>query len=188
VPAGFVIESLSADHELDEFDCGTPALNHWLKTWAHHSQRTGSTRTFVMCPEGSKRVVGYHALTAASASREEAPKALARAAWPHQVPLVLLARLGVDQAFKGRQLGAALMRDAFVRTVQAASQVGAVAMMVHAKDDEARRFYEHWGFTPSPLEQLQLFLPLKTIRQSMVEAEADQEQAQDAGRSVSSAP
>ena len=178
--SGFTIEPLAPEHKLDKFDCGSPALIHWLQVWAHHSQRTGSTRTVVVCRKGTKRVVGYHTLTAASASRDETSKALARAAGPHAVPLVLLARLAVDRRSQGHKLGAALMRDAFMRTLQAANQIGAVAMMVHAKDDEARRFYEHWGFKSSPLNPLQLFLPLKAIRHSLLEAEADQEQAQDA--------
>ena len=63
------IESLAAAHELDEFDCGTHALNHWLRTWARHSQREASARTFVVCPEGSRRVAGFHSLAGASASR-----------------------------------------------------------------------------------------------------------------------
>jgi GNAT superfamily N-acetyltransferase len=179
VPAGFTsIGPLAAEHELDDFDCGTHALNHWLRTWARHSHREGSARTFVVCAEGRRRVVGFHSLSAASASREETPRKVARPLAPGlPVPLVLLARLAVDQAFHERGLGRALMGDAFVRTLRAADQVGAVAMVVHAKDDDAVSFYERWGFLPSPLQPLQLFLPLKTIRKATLTVEGGEDHA-----------
>jgi GNAT superfamily N-acetyltransferase len=170
VPQGFTsVEALSRGHELDDFDCGSEALNHWLKTWARHSQRVESARTFVICLEGAGRVVAFHTLAAASASREEAPRKMTRGLGRHEVPLILLARLGVDRKFQRRSLGKALMRDALGRTLQAAEQVGVVALMVNAKDSEARAFYEHFGFEPSPLQPLQLFLPLKTIREAVIE-------------------
>jgi GNAT superfamily N-acetyltransferase len=176
VPDGFTeIQPLDRSHELDDFDCGTPALNHWLNTFARHSQKVGSARTFVLCPEGSRQVVGFHTLVAASAAQEVAPKGVARDAGPHDVSLVLLARLAVDRNYQKRGLGNVLLKDAFVRTLQAANQVGALALMVHAKDEEAVSFYQHFGFRPSPLQPLQLFLPLKTIRRAMVEADKENE-------------
>jgi GNAT superfamily N-acetyltransferase len=117
------------------------------------------------------RVVGFHSLTGASASPEEPPRRVVRPLAPNlPVPLVLLARLAVDRTVQGRGLGRSLLEDAFVRALQAAQHIGAVAMMVNAKDDEARRFYEHYGFLPSPLQPLQLFLPLKTIRRAVLAA------------------
>jgi len=172
VPAGLTrIEPLAPEHELEEFRCGRDALDHWLHTWARHSQRVGSARTFVACSGRSQRVVGFHSLTSASASRDEARRRMARPLAPDlPVPLVLLARLAVDRSFRGQGLGKALMLDAFLRTVRSADHVGAVAMMVHAKDDEARAFYEHWGFLPSPLQPLQLLLPIETVRMAILRA------------------
>lgn len=172
MPAGFTpIDAITQDDELDEFDCGTHSLNHWLKTWARHSHRLGSTRTFVICPTGTRRVVGFHSLTMASVAKEEPPKKVTRSLGLHPVPVALLARLAVDMDYQDGGLGGALLRDAFMRTLQAASQVGAVALMVHAKDDEAISFYQHYGFEPSPIQALQLFLPLATIRKAMIAAE-----------------
>ena len=85
---------------------------------------------------------------------------------------MLLARLAVDRQFQRQGVGRLLIRDAMIRTAQAADHVGALALMVHAKDDEARAFYEHYGFEQSPLQPLQLFLPIKTIRTAMAEAAA----------------
>src|SRR5215471_9641637 len=135
MPAGFMsAQPLAPEHELDEFDCGTRALDHWLRTWARHRQREGSARTFVICPTGTRRVVGFHSLTAAAAGREDAPRRIAMPLAPNlPVPLVLLARLAVDRSAQGRGLGSALMLDAFSRTVRSADKIGAVAMVVHAK-------------------------------------------------------
>lgn len=84
--------------------------------------------------------------------------------------MVKLARLAVDRRYQGRGIGAELLRDTFLRTAQAADRIGAVAMMLHAKDDQARAFYERYGFRASPLQALQLFLPMKTLRAAIAEA------------------
>lgn len=176
------VQPLAAEHELDQLECGARALDHWLRTWARHSQRDGSARTFVVCPNGTRRVVGFHSLTAAAGGREDTPRRVARPLAPNlPVPLVLLARLAVDRSVQGRGVGMALMLDAFLRTVRSADQVGAVAMMVHAKDDEARRFYEQWGFLPSPLHPLQLLLPLETIRAAILQSGDEEAPALTAG-------
>src|SRR5262249_39569717 len=104
------IEPLAPEHDLDGFDCGTHALNHWLTTWPRHSQKEGSARPFLACQDGGRRVVGFHSLAAASASREETPRKIGRPLAPRlPVPVVLLARLAVDRRHQGRGLGAALV-------------------------------------------------------------------------------
>jgi predicted N-acetyltransferase YhbS len=82
----------------------------------------------------------------------------------HSVPIMLLARLAVSQDWKGRGMGSALLKDALLRTLQAADIAGIRAFAVHAKDDEARKFYSHFDFEPSPSDPLHLFLILKDIR------------------------
>jgi GNAT superfamily N-acetyltransferase len=78
--------------------------------------------------------------------------------------VVLLARLAVDKSLTKKGIGAALLKDALVRVSNAADIVGARALLVHAKDDEAKSFYEHFGFEPSPSDPLHLFLLMKDIR------------------------
>lgn len=161
------IEALGEHHDREEFQCGTPPLDHWLKTWAWHSQKVGSAKTFVICPEADeRRVVGYHALAAATAGNDDLPGALRRSVrgGPSVVPMALLARLAVDRNYQHQKLGKALLRDALVRVVRAAEEVATMGLMVHAKDDEACAFYLHFGFIPSPEVPLQLFLPMSTIR------------------------
>ena len=87
-------------------------------------------------------------------------KGLAR----HPVPIMLLARLAISAAWQGRGLGSGLLKDAMQRTLQAAEIAGIRAFAVHAKDDDVRAFYEHFGFSPLPSDPYHLFRLLKDIR------------------------
>jgi len=111
-----------------------------------------------------KKIVGYYALAAAGVEPDEAPKRVAKGLARHPIPVVLLARLAVDARERGKGLGAALLRDALIRSYSAAGQIGARAVVVHAKDDEARAFYEHFDFEPSPSDSLHLFILMKDLR------------------------
>jgi predicted N-acetyltransferase YhbS len=150
---------LSADHDCEGFDCGNPVLNEWLRRYALQNQRAGATRTFVACR--GNRVIGYYSLAVGAvdyaAASERVRKGLAR----HPVPVMILARLAVDVAHQGKRIGQSLLKDAVMRTLQAAEFAGIRAILVHAKDDRARGFYEKFGFEPSPLSPLQLMLLLK---------------------------
>lgn len=77
---------------------------------------------------------------------------------------MLLARLAVDRRWQKQGVGKALLRDAMLRTLQAADIAGIRALAVHAKDEEAKRFYEHFGFVPSPSDPMHLFVLLKDVR------------------------
>jgi GNAT superfamily N-acetyltransferase len=110
------------------------------------------------------RVVGYYALAAGSVEHEEVPARIRKGLARYPVPVILLARLAVDQQERGRGLGAALLKDALTRAARAADEIGARAILVHAKDDEARSFYEHFDFEPSPSDPLHLFLLMKDLR------------------------
>jgi GNAT superfamily N-acetyltransferase len=147
-------EPLSPDHALENFDCGRPSLNLWLTVYARAAAAAGSARTYVMVDSEQGRVVGYHALTAAErrAATARALKGMPR----HPIPVVLLARLAVDASVTGRGLGAWLLRDAMTRTLAASETIGVRAMLVHAIDDDARRFYVHHGLEPSPTDPLHL--------------------------------
>lgn len=98
---------------------------------------------------------------------EEAPARIKKGLARHPIPVILIARLAVDASEKGQGLGATLLRDALFRIAAAADQIGARAVLVHAKDDEARKFYEHFGFEPSPIDPLHLLLLMKDLRASL---------------------
>ena len=160
-------EPLGADHPLGGFDCGVDSLNTWLPKHARAAAASGSARTYVIGDAEQGRVVGYHALCAASVSRREASPRARRGMPRHPIPAVLLARLAVDRSVQGRGLGSFLLRDAMARTLAAAAELGIRVMLVHALDESARDFYLHHGFEPSPTDPMNLQVLIKDIEASL---------------------
>ncbi|MGH6826582.1 GNAT family N-acetyltransferase [Methyloceanibacter sp.] len=156
------IEKLDQHHIVDTFDCGTEALNSYLRRFALTSQSAGAAQTYVAALDDA--VIGYYSLSTGSVQYDGAPQRTQKGLARHPIPIILLARLAVDQTCQGKGLGAALLLDALRRVVAAADIVGIRAIMAHAKDDAARRFYEHFNFDPSPIEPLQMFLLVKEIK------------------------
>jgi len=146
---------LSPAHDLAAFESGVPELDDWLKKRALANEATGASRTYVVCAGG--RVVGYYALATGSVGHAQAPGRIRRN-MPDPVPVMILGRLAVDRAWRGRDLGRSLLRDAVLRTLQAAKIGGIRAILVHAISDEAKRFYEHYGFVASPIDPLTLMI------------------------------
>ncbi len=160
----FFIEKLSREHDLGRFDCGNPTLNLWLQKFAWTNQQADSAKTYVALD--GDRIVGYYALTTGSVHKHESPQRIAKGLANHPIGIVLLARLAVDQTQQGRGLGKALLFDALSRIEEAAAIVAVRAVMVHAIDEAARRFYQHFGFEESPVDPYQLLLLLKDIRRA----------------------
>lgn len=157
------VEPLERLHDPASFDCGShPSLNDWLKRFAWANQQNETSRTYVV--HRSQRIVGYYSIAAGSVLREAVPTRIAKGLANHPVPVLLLTRLAVDRSEKGKGLGGALLKDALMRTAQAADIVGARAVLVHAIDAEAAPFYRHFNFGPSPVSDLQLMLLMKDLR------------------------
>ena len=156
-------EPLSPNHVLDGFDCGRPSLNVWLARYARQADAAGSARTYVVVDSEQERVVGYHAPTAAAVEREASTARMIKGMPRYPIPVVLLARLAVDASVAGRGLGAWLLRDAMTRSLAASETIGVRAMLVHAIDDEARRFYLRHGLEASPTDELHLMILIKDI-------------------------
>ncbi len=157
------IEKLNAAHEVDAFDCGKEPLNRFVQRFAFSNQRAGSAQTYVVC-RGERRVVGYYSLAVGAVEPADAPARVSKGLARHPIPVMLLARLAIDRTEQGRGLGRALLKDALLRTAQAADIAGIRALLVHAKDDEARAWYEGFDFEPGPAEPYQLFLLMKDFR------------------------
>ncbi len=132
------IEKLRREHELDGFDCGKENLNRYLKRHAWSSQQAHGAQTYVLAKD--LRVLGYYSLAAGSVAHDEATARVSKGLVRHPIPVILLARLAVDVSIQGKGVGSALLKDALIRTAQAADTVGARALLVHAKDDEAKAF------------------------------------------------
>jgi GNAT superfamily N-acetyltransferase len=162
-------ERLRADHDVSAFANGKhPALDAWLKERALASEGL-SARTYVICTAGQPSpVVGYYAISTAMEERGAIPSAKLRRGMPHQVPLLLIGRLALDASVQGRGLGADLLSDAIRRCCAAAEIAGARAIVAHAIDDEAVRFYARHGFALSPLGERVMLLPIETARASLV--------------------
>ena len=156
------IEKLSKAHDLSSFDCGNESLNAWLKRFALTNQQNDSAQTYVVHRNGI--VVGYYALTAGSVRPEEAPGRVSKGLAKHPIGVILLARLATDKQEQGKGIGKALLKDALLRIMSAADAIGARAVLVHAIDEDARRFYEHFGFERSPVDEFELMLPMKDLR------------------------
>lgn len=163
-------EALAPGHDVGGFDCGVESLNVWLTRHAAQAAAAGSARTFVVDDAEQERVVGYHALTAASVAHDQATARAARGMPRHPIPAALLARLAVDVSVQGRGIGAWLLRDAMLRTLSAAESVGIRVLLVHALDADARGFYERHGFEASPTDPLNLQMLMKDLRGAVAEA------------------
>ena len=161
------VGKLDATHEVDSFDCGKEPLNRFLKRFALANQKADGARTYVACRGAT--VLAYYSLAAGAMEHADAPLRIGRGLARHPVPVMLLARLAVDRTWQGRGLGRALVKDALLRTAAAADIAGIRALLVHAKDDEARAWYETLEFEPSPTDPYHLFLLMKDLRAMLSE-------------------
>lgn len=153
-------QSLAATHRLDGFNCGEPSLDDWLKRRALTNHLNGASRTFVVT-DPEQCVLGYYALAAGAIAHQEATSAIRRN-MPDPVPVMVLARLAVDARAQGIKLGAALLQDAVARVRTVAENAGVRALLVHALNDRAMQFYEHYGFRESPVHPMTLMLSMKS--------------------------
>ena len=155
-------QPLATAHRFDDFDCGEAVLDEWLKRRALANQLSGASRTFVVAAS-DQRVFGYYAMAAGAVSHQTGTSAVRRN-MPDPVPVMVLARLAVDHRAQGLKLGGSLLQDAVNRAVAVSQNAGVRALLVHAFDDRAKQFYEHYGFPVSPLHPMTLMLRLNTVQ------------------------
>ncbi len=160
--ASLCIVKLDHLHRVDGFDCGREPLNRFLIRFALQNQQTGSSRTYLAL--AGEQIAGFYTLAVGQVEYEDAPPRLIKGLAHHPVPIMLLARLAIAMEWQGMGLGAGLLKDAMLRTLQAAEIAGIRAFAVHAKNDQARAFYEHFDFVPSPADPYHLFRLLKDLR------------------------
>jgi GNAT superfamily N-acetyltransferase len=160
------VRKLAATDQVDGFDCGQAALNQFLQRYALVNQKANSAQTYVCC-QGDV-VVGFYSLVVGSADPQAVPSRVMKGLARHPVPVMILARLAVDKEHQRKSLGKALLKDALLRTAQAADIAGIRSLLVHAKDDVARQWYESWEFEPSQTDPYHLFLMLKDLKNLLV--------------------
>ena len=159
------LERLHAGHDLRSFDSGNAELDGWLQRHALAAQQMDSARTFLLLEGG--RILGYFSLTMGSVRREEAPRRLLRGLPGYPVGMVLLARLAVDRAGRGKGRGALLLAEALRKAVAAGEAAAARLVVVDAIDEQAASFYRHHGFVPAPDHPLRLYRRMSDIRASL---------------------
>ncbi len=154
-------EPIATHHVLAGFDSGQPTLDNWLTGRALRNERDGASRTYVVCDDGA--VIAYYCLAAGSVQHRDVPGRVRRN-MPDPIPVMLMGRLAVARSHQGRGLARGLLRDAVLRTLKAAEIAGVRALLVHALDEDAARFYQHLGFLESPVDPLVLALPVAAAR------------------------
>lgn len=153
---------LTSAHELTRFASGKPELDDWLKSRALESEGR-TARTYVVC--GPRQVVvGYYCISTGSVERGALPSKMKRArGLPNQVPVAIIGRLARDRSYAGRGLGRDLLQDAFHRILAASHIIGVRAVLVHALDQDAARFWEDHEFVECPIGSQSFYLPIETI-------------------------
>jgi GNAT superfamily N-acetyltransferase len=148
-------EKLSTAHDLSTFDSGEPVLDDWLRRRALKNEETGASRSYVVC--AGKKVVGYYSLAVGAVAHGAAPGRVRRN-MPDPVPAMVLGRLAVERSYQGAGIGTALLRDAVLRTIQAAEIAGIRVILVHAISEAAKRFYEKYGFVATPVDPMTVMI------------------------------
>jgi len=158
-------EKLRADHDVSGFQCGEPSLDDWLRRRARQNEESGASRTYVVC--AGQQVLGYYALAVGAVAQVHAPGRVRRN-MPDPIPIMVIGRLAVHKDYHGRKIGSALLRDAVLRTLQAADIAGIRAILVHAISERARQFYEERGFMASPMDPMTLMITVSEALKACV--------------------
>lgn len=165
VPLSPGVYPIEPNHDTASFSCGVPALDDYLHKFALTNHKNGSARTYVALRD--LRVVGYFTLAVGSISHAEAPSRVSQGLARHPIPILLLARLAADMSEQGAGLGKALLKQALLKSIQAADIAGIRAIVTHAKNEKAQAFYRRFGFESSPIDKLHLSLLLKDARKAL---------------------
>jgi GNAT superfamily N-acetyltransferase len=163
-------EKLRADHDLSEFGCGEPSLDNWLRRRALQNEESGASRTYVVC--AGQQGVGYYALAVGGVAHAEEAPGRVRRNMPDPVPVMIIGRLAVHKDYQGKKIGPGLLRDAVLRTLQAADIAGVRAILLHAISERARKFYEDCGFIASPMDPMTLMITVAEAVKAFVGKDA----------------
>lgn len=151
-------ELLNESHNLDEFDCGVQVLNLWLVRQALKNEKSGGSRTYVVC--SGNNVIAYYAIATGSIEHVGLPSKLRRN-MPDPIPVLILGRLAVDTGWQSQYIGRGLLKDTVLRACAIAKQVGVSALLVHCISEQAKQYYLDHGFVESNIAPMTVLLRLK---------------------------
>lgn len=164
MPVAWGVEPLQKNHSRESFSCGHAALNQYLQQQARQDAKNQVTATFVAVAPPANQVLGYYSLSASSINAADLPPDLAKKLPRYPLlPVTLLGRLAIDKTHKGQGLGQFLLMDALHKSLQTATVIAAMAVVVDAKDASAAAFYQRYGFLPLTDSESRFFLPMKTV-------------------------
>lgn len=153
-------------HDLTRFNSGKPPLDDWLRNRAMDSEGR-TARTYVVCEKGLV-VIGYYCISTGSVERRNLPSKIKRAqGLPNQIPVVIIGRLARDIAYRGKRLGQDLLQDALTRILSASRIVGVRAVLAHALDEDAARFWKDQEFMECPVGSRTFYLPIETLESAI---------------------
>jgi GNAT superfamily N-acetyltransferase len=157
-------EPIGKHHNRDSFDCGDNDLNDFLRRYARQSHERGASKTFLaISKEDEKTILGFYSLSPASIEFTRVPAAIRKGLGRYEVPVFRLGRLAISTAFQGQGLGGQLLVAAGKRCLRAASEVGGVALLIDAKNEDVAQWYAKYGAKPLSDAPLSLILPLETL-------------------------
>ena len=159
----FSVEALARHHDRSRFQCGSDALDRYIRRQASQDARRNVSRVFVATPDDLDEIAAFYTLSAGSIERETVPEDLVKRLPRYPVPVALLGRLAVDRRWSGQGLGSALLIDALRRVRIASDTLAVYAVVVDAKDESARAFYKRFDFIELPDSAMRLFLPMSTV-------------------------
>lgn len=165
--ADFRLEHLGKAHDRGSFRCGVEALDRYLQKQASQDARKDVATPFVLIETGTGLIAGYFTLSAFGVNMDDLPEDISEKLPRYgQAPATLIGRLAVDLRFQGRGVGRRLLIGACEKALAAAATLAVWAVVVDAKDESAKNFYERFGFTPMPEHPRRLFLTMKQLRHS----------------------
>lgn len=160
-----ITEPIRKSHNVRPFDCGEPSLNEYLKRYAFKNDQNNISRTFVLV-NSDENIIGYYSVCACSIEFNEIPEEMSGRLPKYPIPGALIARLAVDSSVQGNDYGSRLLIHALQRINQTSEELGIKIVVVDALHEKARSFYERYGFQSLPGNELKLFLPIETIKQT----------------------
>jgi GNAT superfamily N-acetyltransferase len=165
---GWHEEPIGKRHNREAFDCGEEALNEFLRRYARKSHELGGAKTFLAIKDaGQETVLGFYSLCPASVEYARTPEILRRGLARYDVPAFRLARLAVDRSVQGQGLGGQLLLSAGRRCLLVSAEIGGVALLIDAKNEQVARWYASYGAIPMLDAPLSLLLPLATIEAAL---------------------